>query len=99
MMTRYLAQAAEGQLAILRARRPIPEVVADPQTPPYLKRLLAEVPSVKSFGERQGLKATTNYDTYVDLRRPAVVWVVSACEELSFTPKKWTFPLVGSVPY
>jgi predicted aminopeptidase len=99
MMTRYLAQAAEGQVAILRARRPITEVVADPSTPPYLKRLLAEVPNIKAFGERQGLRATSNYDTYVDLKRPAVVWVVSASEELSFTPKKWTFPLVGSVPY
>jgi predicted aminopeptidase len=61
--------------------------------------LLSEVSSVKSFGERQGLRPTSNYDTYVDLKRPAVVWVVSACEELSFTPKKWTFPIVGSVPY
>jgi predicted aminopeptidase len=99
MMTRYLAQAADGQVAILRARRPIAEVVADPGTPPYLKRLLAEVPTIKRFGEKHGLRATQNYDTYVDLQRPAVVWVVSACEELSFTPKKWTFPLVGSVPY
>lgn len=99
MMTRYLAQAADGQLAILRSRRPIAEVVADPETPPYLKRLLAEVPAIKKFGEKHGLRPTKNYDTYVDLRRPAVVWVVSACEELSFSPKKWTFPLVGSVPY
>ena len=46
MMTRYLAQAAGGQVAILRARRPIDEVVHDPATPPYLKRLLSEVSSV-----------------------------------------------------
>jgi predicted aminopeptidase len=99
MMSAYLTQAAEGQLAILRSRRPLDEVVADPTTPPHVRRLLAEVPHIKSFGISQGLKATDNYQTYADLKRPAVVWVVSATEELAFEPKKWTFPLVGSVPY
>ena len=99
MMSAYLTQAAEGQLAILRARRPIDEVVADPSTPPNIRRLLAEVPRIKAFGQTQGLKATDNYQTYADLKRPAVVWVVSATEELAFEPKKWSFPIVGSVPY
>jgi predicted aminopeptidase len=97
--TRYLAQAAGGQVEILAARRPLDEVVVDPSVPPRVRRLLAEVPRIKQFGETHGLEATPNYQTYVDLRRPAVVWVVSATEELSFTPKKWSFPIVGSVPY
>lgn len=99
MMSAYLTQAAEGQLKILTSQRPLDEVIVDPATPPNVRRLLAEVPDIKAFGETQGLKATKNYGTYVDLQRPAVVWVVSACEELAFEPKKWTFPLVGSVPY
>lgn len=97
--THYLVQAAGGQIEILEKRRPLDEVVADPNVPARVRRLLAEVPRIKAFGETQGLKATSNYRTYADLQRPAVVWVVSACEELSFKPKKWSFPIVGSVPY
>lgn len=98
-MSAYLTQAAEGQLAILSGRRPLDEVIADPTTPPHVRRLLAEVPAIKAFGETQGLKPTSNYQTYVDLQRPAVVWVVGASKELEFSPKKWSFPIVGSVPY
>lgn len=98
-LSAYLTQAAEGQLRILAARRPLDEVIADPTTPPHVRRLLAAVPDIKAFGETQGLKATKNYQTYADLQRPAVVWVVSATEELAFEPKKWKFPIVGSVPY
>lgn len=97
--TSYLAQAVGGQVEILGKRRPIDEVTADPQVSPRIRRLLAEVPRIKQFGETQGLEPTPNYGTYADLQRPAVVWVVSATEELSFTPKKWSFPIVGSVPY
>lgn len=95
----YLSQAAEGQLEILTRRRPLEEVVTDPSTPPRIRRLLAEVPRIKGYGETEGLKPTDNYRTYADLQREAVVWVVSGCEELSFKPKKWAFPVVGSVPY
>lgn len=98
-MSGYLVQAAEGQLKILASRRPLDEVIADPSEPAHVRRLLAEVPGIKAYGETMGLKPTKNYDTYADLKRPAVVWVVGASKELEFSPKKWTFPLVGSVPY
>lgn len=99
MPTRYLAQAAGGQLEILRKRRPIDEVLVDDHVPPHVRALLGEVPAIKAFGERYGLKPTSNYRTYVDLRRSAVVWVVGACDPWSFTPKTWSFPIVGAVPY
>ena len=38
-------------------------------------------------------------DIYGDVDRSAVVWVVSASDPLSFQPRTWTFPVVGSVPY
>ncbi len=96
---RYLTQAAGGQLEILTGRRPLDEVVADPETPPHVRQLLAEVPTIKQFGETYGLKPTKSYGTYVDLRRPAVVWVVRARDPRSFAPRKWTVPIVGSGPY
>ena len=54
---------------------------------------------MKAFGESQGLKATDNYGRYSDLNRGAAVWVVQACQELEFKPKRWSFPIAGTVPY
>jgi len=97
--TRYLAQAARGQLALRCASEPLDEVIADPKTPERVKTLLREVPAIKSFGEARGLKATKNYRAYADLDRSATAWAVTACEPLRFEEKLWLFPIVGSVPY
>jgi len=95
----YLVQAGAGQLAIANRARPIEEVLRDERVPTGIRRLLKEIPSIKIFGESQGLKATKNYTDYVQLDRPAAVWVVSAAEALRFKSKEWSFPIVGTVPY
>lgn len=95
----YIAQATRGQLEIFNRARPLGDVIQDPRTPSRLKRLLSEIPSIKDFGERHGIKRTRNYETFVDLKRPAAVWVVSACEELKFGSKTWKFPIAGEFPY
>jgi len=95
----YLAQAAAGQDELSWRRRPVKEVVADPTTTDHTRQLLALVEDVKRYGERNHLKPTGNYEEYVDLDGPAVVWVVSAAKPLSFEQKTWWFPIVGSVPY
>lgn len=86
-------------MSLLNHARPIPEVLQDEKVPPRVRRLLSEIPAIKSYGERYGLKPTSNYRRYVALDRPAAVWVVSACEALRFNPRQWNFPIVGSVPY
>jgi len=96
---RYVTQAASGQLSLLSSTRPVADVVKDEKTPPRIKALLGEISAVKAFGESHGLKATGNYVDYVQLDRPAVVWVVSACKPLEFTSKSWSFPVVGEFPY
>jgi predicted aminopeptidase len=96
---RYVAQAAGGQLGILRAARPIPEVVTGREVEPDVARLLLAVGEVKRFGEQQGLRATPSYERYADLRRPAAVWVVQACAPLAFQVRHWRMPVVGTIPY
>jgi predicted aminopeptidase len=96
---RYLFQAGKGQLELASHARPIPEVVRDERTPTRIRKLLEEVPAIKRFGEKNGLKATSNYTEYVKLDRPAAVWVVSACEPLRFKSREWNFPVVGSFPF
>jgi predicted aminopeptidase len=95
----YLWQAGRGQLSLLNRARPLDEVIKDDTTPPRIRALLSEVPKVKSFGERFGMKPTRNYEAYVKLDRDAVVYVVSACQPLRFEPKEWKFPIVGGFPY
>lgn len=97
--SRYLFQAAGGQLELFNRARPLAEVVQDVKVPTVTRELLKHVPAIKAFGESQGLRATVNYTHYVDLRRPAVVWVVSASRPLKFEAKEWSFPIVGSFPY
>ena len=92
-------QAAEGQLQLLAAKKPIADVIANPRTPRRLRTLLSEIPRIKKFGEQQGLRPTDNYEEYVQLRRSAVVYVVSACEPLRFKSKTWRFPIAGEFPY
>ena len=40
----YYAQATEGQMQLMAAARPIPEVLKDPATDPGLRRQLEQVP-------------------------------------------------------
>jgi predicted aminopeptidase len=95
----YLFQAAQGQLDLACRARPIQRAIDDPSTPPRVRGLLAEVPSIKAFGIGYGLTPTKSYETYVPLDRPRVVYVTTASDPLAFRPRKWRFPIVGSVPY
>ena len=95
----YLAQAGYGQREITLGARPLDEAIRDPAVPERTRALLAEIPRIKAFGERHGLTPTKSYGTFVELRRPYVVWVVTACAPLSFRSKVWNFPIVGGVTY
>lgn len=95
----YVSQAAAGQVSLLLSARPIPQVVHDRKTPPKIRALLAELNRVRAFGQAHGLTPTKSYQSYVDLDRPAVVWVVSASKPLRFESKVWNFPIVGAFPY
>lgn len=97
--TTYLVQAGHGQREITLYARPIRDVLDDEDEPTRVRDLLRHVGPVKAFGERNGLRATTSYSKYTDLRRRAAVWVVSACAPLAFHPRTWRFPIAGEVPY
>jgi predicted aminopeptidase len=98
--TLYLAQAANGQMHVLRARRPIDKVVADPSTPPELRARLLDVRAARDFAVSElHLPDNRSYRTYADIKRPFVVWNVVAAPEFSVEPKHWCFPVAGCVAY
>lgn len=98
--TLYLAQAASGQWGVLRARRPIDTVVADPGTPQTLRARLVDVEAARDFAVNVlHLPDNRSYRTYADIKRPYVVWNVVAAPEFSVEPKHWCFPIAGCVAY
>ncbi len=96
---RYVTQAAAGQEDINSRGISIAEVVEGEHLDKRTRALLSHVSRIKSFAEGYGLRRTHNYERYVWLNRPAVVWVVSACHPLAFRPHAWRFPIVGSITY
>ena len=98
LMTRYISQAASGELDLLSRARPIEQVIRDPNTPARTAALLAAIPEIKTYGRSYGLVAWRNYTTYADLHRPAAVWFVGAADPLKFGPRKWCFPIAGCFP-
>jgi len=95
----YLTQAAAGQEQLNQQGISIQEIVDGNHLDKRTREVLAHVPRIKAFGERYGLRHTNNYERYINIKRPAVVWVVSACHPLAFRPRTWKFPIVGSITY
>lgn len=96
----YYAQSIGGHLSVLRAARPIPEVVADPATAEPLRQRLVRAERIRAFATTAlALPENASYTEYADLRRPYVVWNVFATPELSLQLKEWCYPVVGCAGY
>ena len=96
----YLAQAAHGQFSLMRARRPIEQVLADPAVSQDVKARLRVVQDARAFAVTDlGLPDNRSYRSYADLKRPYVVWNVVATPEFSVEPKRWCFPFTGCLSY
>jgi predicted aminopeptidase len=97
---RFYQQAIAGQCQILLHAQSIPELVADPQTPPSLKAKFEAILRIRQFAAEQlKLPAGKSYLKYTDLHRDCVVWNVNVCPPLSLEPKTWWFPVVGRASY
>ena len=96
----YYLQSVEGQIDLLQKREQIAQVLADPATPPALKRRLEQILTIRDFASAE-LKLPDNksYRGYADLQRPFVVWNVFAAEEFSIMPRQWCFLIAGCVDY
>ncbi len=89
----YVLRAGWEEAQILAHRRPIPEVIADPETDPELRGKL-------EFARRElGLKAARSFQHYSEIRRDTLALVLSASPPDRLAAKTWWFPIVGRVPY
>jgi predicted aminopeptidase len=96
----YLAHSAYNQSKILRARKPIEKVLADPAVNEETKRKLRLVLEVKKFAEEKlGLSSNRNYLTYVALDRDSVSYVLQVAPFNELSHYEWDYPIVGKMPY
>jgi predicted aminopeptidase len=96
----YYAQAVGGHMEIMAAAQPVERLLADPDTPPDLRRRLELTRRIRDFASQE-LKLPDNgsYRSYAALPRPFVVWNVVAAPALSLEPVKSCFPVAGCVSY
>jgi len=96
----YYAQAIGGQLAIMRAARPVETWLADPATPEDLRGRLELARGIREFASRElALPRNGSYESYAELGRPYVAWNVFAAPVFSIEAKRECFPFVGCVSY
>ncbi len=95
---RFLTQAAAGQWRLNRQAVDIDQLDADPKTSPETRERMRQLRLVKAYGETHSLLMHENYRSYIDLKRPYVVWFVNASHPLAFLPVTFSFPVVGGFP-
>lgn len=96
----YYAQAVQGHVKILLARRSIDQLLTEPSTPPLLKERLRLALEIRDFASRElHLPENDSYRSYADIQRAAVVTNVIAAPEFSLQPRTWCFPFAGCVSY
>ncbi|HCN28039.1 MAG TPA: aminopeptidase [Verrucomicrobiales bacterium] len=96
----FYRQALAGQMEMSRKARPVAEVLADPASKPLLREKLTTARDILAFAEAElGLPAKGQYERYASLGRRYSVWVVFAAPEFSVEPKRWWYPLIGSLKY
>ncbi|MFK7930160.1 MAG: aminopeptidase [Myxococcota bacterium] len=94
----YVIGAATVQLDLLWGRVPVEDAIAAGHYTPAQAERLRQIPAIKQHAKKIGLADTGHYTT-INPDWDETIWNVSACEELSFTPRTWWFPIVGTVPY
>lgn len=96
----YVIKAGLAEYRILSARRPIPEVVLDPDTDEATKDKLVLVLEARDFArDSLGLDVGDSYTSFTRLEEDTLALVLSAAHRDRLRSKTWWFPIVGHVPY
>lgn len=96
----YLTKSAYNQIDLLASRKNIEDVLADTNTKAEVKaKLLLSKKAMQFAVTELGLIKSKNYQTYVELGRPYVTWVVSAAEKWQLQHHDFHYPIVGRMPY
>jgi predicted aminopeptidase len=96
----YVIKAGIAEAKILRARRPIPEVLNDESVDAVLRGKLSFVLEARRYAaDELGIDVGDSYTMFTQLERDTLALVVSAAHRDRLASKTWWFPIVGRVPY
>jgi predicted aminopeptidase len=96
----YVARAGWTEAKILMGRRPLSEVIQDPDTDAETRHKLLLTRQARAFAiHMMGLDAGDSYTTFTRVDDEVLAWIVSAAYADRLVSKTWWFPIVGSVPY
>ena len=95
----YYAHVAIGQTRLLRARQPIESILADPATPPEIRRRLLLVQQARAFATELGLDVGEQYTSFVAWPGDRIVTTIVATRSGEIAPAGFYFPLLGRLPY
>lgn len=95
----YVTRMAVYHNDLFNSRRPVEDVLTDPETPAKTKEALLQVRRVLRYAEQQGLNTQGAYRYLIETKEPVVSYIVQAAEPDRLEFKTWWFPFVGSVPY
>lgn len=98
---RFLLRSAYEEARILLGRKPLQELIADTAIPAARRSQFELVLEARAFAaQRLGLAAGQTYTTFTDLGEGStLVHVLSASPRHRLVGYKWTYPVVGAVPY
>lgn len=96
----YVIKAGWAEAKILKARRPLPEVILAPETDERTRGKLTLAREAREFAINVlGLDVGDSYTTYTELDRDTLAMVLSAAYPDRLASRTWWFPIVGHVPY
>lgn len=96
----YVMKAGLAEMRILRARRPIPEVLADSGVDAATRAKLELVLEARAYAaEELGIDVGDSYTSYTRLESDTLALVLSAAHKDRLVSRTWWFPVVGHVPY
>lgn len=96
----YVLKAGLAEARILRARRPIPEVILDPRTDDRTRSMLRLALDARSFAiDQLKLDVGESYTSFARLESDTLAHILSAARKDRLEPRTWWFPVVGRFPY
>jgi len=96
----YVIKAGWAEAKILKARRPLPEVILAPETDERTRGKLTLAREAREFAiNALKLDVGDSYTTYTELDRDTLAMVLSAAYQDRLASRTWWFPIVGRVPY
>ena len=96
----YVVKAGWAEAKILKARRPLPEVILAPETDERTRGKLTLAREAREFAiNGLQLDVGDSYTTYTELERDTLAMVLSAAYPDRLASRTWWFPIVGRVPY